>query len=117
MCATRPSASGPVPPRRLKCDSIKRVRLPADDHEALHATRAATRALGGLERDFAPDRTDDMDWQNRSTEAPILAEHHVCAAVTLNRYAAHHAETRVGASPNSTAAAPASPRISAPQRL
>ena len=39
------------------------------------------------------------DYPKEAAQAPALAEPYVCAAVALNRYAAHHTQTRIGTHP------------------
>ena len=59
--------SGPISPPEVRWD--KEITLPAsDDQEALHAMRAATRALRGIERDLVPgegELADRIDWEDR----------------------------------------------------
>ena len=59
--------SRPISPPEVRWD--KEITLPiSDDQEALHAMRAATRALRGIERDLVPgegEHADLIDWEDR----------------------------------------------------
>ena len=65
--------------------------------------RSADRLLKGIDkRTMSRWRyvgTYPADYPKEAAQAPALAEPYVCAAVALNRYAAHHTQTRVGTHP------------------
>ena len=65
--------------------------------------RSADRLLEGIDKHtmgrWRVVGTYPADYPQEAAQAPALAELYVCAAVTVNRYAAHHTETRVGAHP------------------
>ena len=59
--------SRPISPPEVRWD--KEITLPtSDDQQALHAMRAATQALRGIERDLVPgegELADPIDWEDR----------------------------------------------------
>ena len=65
--------------------------------------RSADRLLDGIDKHtmgrWRVVGTYPADYPQEAAEAPALAEPYVCAAVMVNRYTAHHTETRVGAQP------------------
>ena len=66
--------------------------------------RSADRLLEGIDKHtmgrWRVVGTYPANYPVEAAEAPALAELYVCAAVMLNRYAAHHTETRVGPHPD-----------------
>ena len=65
--------------------------------------RSADRLLEGVDKEAMGKwryiGTYPADYPKEAAQAPALAEPYVCAAVGLNRYAAHHTQTRVGPHP------------------
>ena len=66
--------------------------------------RSADRLLEGIDKHtmsrWRVVGTYPADYPGEAAQAPILAEPYVCAAVALNRYAAHHTQARVGPHPD-----------------
>ena len=65
--------------------------------------RSADRLLEGIDKEAMGQwryvGTYPAEYPKEAAQAPALAELYVCAAVALNRYAAHHTQTRVGPHP------------------
>ena len=86
-------------------------RPPKDTHDLRSLIRAlprdiarsADRLLEGIDKETMGQwryiSAYPADYPKEAAQAPALAEPYVCAAVALNRYAAHHTQTRVGTHP------------------
>ena len=65
--------------------------------------RSADRLLNGIDKHtmsrWRVVGTYPANYPDEAAQAPALVDPYVCAAVALNRYAAHHTQTRVGAHP------------------
>ena len=65
--------------------------------------RSADRLLDGIDKKTMSKwryiGTYPADYPDEAAQAPALVDPYVCAAIALNRYAAHHTQTRVGAHP------------------